>query len=160
MFGVTASQYRSTECQNNLEGVTVVYLDYDQVILPKKNHFIEMNNSIIKKFTRFVEKHIPPPASKINILSDKIARVLYCNNKNIEESTFLVFEIVFGPGRLGVRLKSKNLRIYEDDEEKECTYLARIEDDMTITGPGKRVELLNREPGVISIKGRRKRKID
>ena len=46
------------------------------------------------------------------------------------------------------------------DEEKECTYLARIEDDMTITGPGKRVELLNREPVVISINGMRKRKID
>lgn len=68
MFGVTASQYRSKECQHNLEGVSVIYLDYDQVILPKKNHFIEMSNSIIKKFTHFVEKHIPPPASNNNIV--------------------------------------------------------------------------------------------
>ena len=81
-----------------------------------------------------------------------IARVLYCNDKNIHDASFIVFEVLFGPGKLGVRLRSKEMKIREDGEEEEVTYLARIEDDdMTITGPGKRVALLSRNPVVISI---------
>lgn len=78
--------------------------------------------------------------------------MLYCNNQNIDESTFIVFEVLFGPGKLGVRLRSKELQIRENEEKQEMTYLARIEeDDMTITGPGKRVTLLSREPVVTCI---------
>lgn len=51
-----------------------------------------------------------------------------------------------------MRLRSNKRVIRENEEKQEITYLARIEDE-EITGPGKRVELLSREPAVISING-------
>lgn len=77
---------------------------------------------------------------------------MYCNDKNINEASFVVFEVLFGPGKLGVRLRSKEKRLRKGEEKQEMTYLARIDDDdMTITGPGKRVALINREPVVLCI---------
>lgn len=70
----------------------------------------------------------------------------------MSESSFVVFETLFGPGKLGVRLRSNKRVIRENEDKQEVTYLARLEDE-EISGPGKRVELLSREPVVISING-------
>lgn len=82
-----------------------------------------------------------------------VARVLYCNNQNISESSFLVFEVVFGPGRLGIRLRSRSAILCEGQESVSCVSLQIDEDDMTVTGPGKRVALLKREPILLAVNG-------
>lgn len=111
-----------------------------------------MNRGFVKKFVKCVEKSLPPPMSKCFSICCYPARILYCNSQKVIESSFVVFETLFGPGKLGVRLRSNKRVIRENEEKQEITYLARIEDE-EITGPGKRVELLSREPAVISING-------
>ena len=65
-----------------------------------------------------------------------------------------MFEVVFGPGKLGIRLRSRQTVLYEGQKSVECAYLDQIDDDdMTVTGPGKRVALLKREPVVLSVNG-------
>ena len=63
IFGVTTRQYDSDDCQNNLEGVIVVFLDYDEVTVPKSCGLIELRKGFVKKVEKQMEKHLPPPSS-------------------------------------------------------------------------------------------------
>ena len=83
-----------------------------------------------------------------------IARVLYCNNNNIAASSFIMFEVVFGPGKLGIRLRSRPTILCDGQQATECTYFDQVDDDdMTITGPGKRIALFQREPTLLAVNG-------
>lgn len=65
---------------------------------------------------------------------------------------------MFGPGKMGVRLKSKQAVLFEDKEPVDCVYILRDDDDITISGPGKRVKLLLRSPVILSVNGKELRR--
>ena len=65
-----------------------------------------------------------------------------------------MFEVVFGPGKLGIRLRSRPTVLCDGQQATECTYFDRVDDDdMTITGPGKRIVLFQREPTLLAVNG-------
>lgn len=77
---------------------------------------------------------------------------MYCDDSNINESSYIVFEIVFGPGKMGIILKSKRRQLFEGEEPVDCVYIMNNDsDDMTISGPGKRVKLFQREPVILFV---------
>ncbi|CBK25335.2 uncharacterized protein [Blastocystis hominis] len=55
IFGVTTNQFETEDCQNNLDGVIVVYLDYDKVVVPKSCHLVEFRKSFVKKVVTQME---------------------------------------------------------------------------------------------------------
>lgn len=155
IFGVTAKQFKSEECQSNLEGVIVVQLDYDKVVVPKEVELLEFNRSFTKRLEKRMSRHFPPPASECLFPPSPSARVLYCDSPVVDQSQLVVFEIVFGPGKLGIRLKTKQAVLREGEPESECVYLTLIPDEeATSAGPGRRVKLLKREPCVLAVNGR------
>ena len=54
---------------------------------------------------------------------------------------------------MGVRLKSKQAVLFEGKDPVDCVYILRDDDDITISGPGKRVKLLLRSPVILSVNG-------
>lgn len=65
-----------------------------------------------------------------------------------------MFEITFRPGKLGIRLRSKPTVLYEGQDAVECAYFDSIEEeDKTITGPGRQIALLQREPSILTVNG-------
>lgn len=152
---MTAKQFKTEECQSNLEGVIIVQLDYDKVIVPKEVELLEFNRSFTKRLEKRMSRHFPPPASECLFRPSSSARVLYCDSPVVDQSQLVVFEIVFGPGKLGIRLKTKQAVLREGDPESECVYLTLIPDEeATSAGPGRRVKLLKREPCVLAVNGR------
>ena len=129
IFGVTAKQFKSEECQSNLEGVIVVQLDYDKVVVPKEVELLEFNRSFTKRLEKRMSRHFPPPASECLFPPSPSARVLYCDSPVVDQSQLVVFEIVFGPGKLGIRLKTKQAVLREGEPESECVYLTLIPDE-------------------------------
>ena len=70
------------------------------------------------------------------------------------QSDYLVFEVVFGPGRMGIKMKSRKQVLAEGEKETEVVYLENVPDtDITIIGPGKKVPLLKREPVILAVNG-------
>ena len=138
-----------------MAGVIVVQLDYDKVVVPKDVELLEFSRSFVKHLENRMSRHFPPPASECRFPPSPSARVLYCDSPVVDQSQLIVFEVVFGPGKLGIRLKTKRAVLREGEPEMECVYLSRIPDEeMTATGPGRRVKLLKREPCVLAVNGR------
>ena len=74
---------------------------------------------------------------------------------NPMHSAYVVFEVMFGPGKLGIKMKTRTQCLTEGDEEMEVVYLENIpDDDVTIVGPGKRVPLLRKEPVILAVNGK------
>lgn len=83
------------------------------------------------------------------------ARILYCNDFSPLKADYLVFEVLFGPGTLGIKMKSRKQSLAEGQEPIDIVYLENVPDeDITIVGPGKRVPLLRREPVILAVNGR------
>lgn len=62
--------------------------------------------------------------------------------------------MLFGPGKLGIKLKSRSQQLTEGEAPLDCVYLENVPDeDITIVGPGKRVPLLRREPVILAVNG-------
>ncbi len=71
------------------------------------------------------------------------------------KAKYLVFEVMFGPGRLGIKMKSRKQCLSENEEKIEVVYLENVPDeDISIVGPGKRVPLLRREPVILAVNGK------
>lgn len=71
------------------------------------------------------------------------------------QAKYLVFEVMFGPGKLGIKMKSRRLCLSENEEKTDVVYLENVPDeDITIVGPGKRVPLLRREPVILAVNGK------
>ena len=67
---------------------------------------------------------------------------------------YLVFEVMFGPGKMGIKMKSRKQCLAENEEKVEVVYLENVPDeDITIVGPGKKVPLLRREPVILAVNG-------
>ena len=65
-----------------------------------------------------------------------------------------MFEVVFGPGRMGIKMKSRKQCLAEGDEEIDVVYLEDVPDeDITIVGPAKKVPLLHKEPVILAVNG-------
>ena len=61
---------------------------------------------------------------------------------------------MFGPGRMGIKMKGRKQCLAEGEEAVDVVYLENVPDeDITIVGPGKRVPLLRREPVILAING-------
>lgn len=70
-------------------------------------------------------------------------------------SAYLVFEVMFGPGKLGIKMKTRSQCLTEGDKEIEVVYLENVpDDDVTIIGPGRRVPLLRKEPVILAVNGK------
>ena len=70
-------------------------------------------------------------------------------------SAYLVFEVMFGPGKLGIKMKTRSQCLTEGDKEIEVVYLENVpDDDITIIGPGRRVPLLRKEPVILAVNGK------
>lgn len=90
-----------------------------------------------------------------DLLSSHVARILYCNDFSPLKADYLVFEVLFGPGTLGIKMKSRKQALAEGQEPIDIVYLQNVPDeDITIVGPGKRVPLLRREPVILAVNGR------
>ena len=71
------------------------------------------------------------------------------------KSDYLVFEVTFGPGKLGIKMKCRKQLLAEGESETEVVYLENVPDeDITIVGPGKRVPLLRKEPVILAVNGK------
>ena len=66
LMGVQTHVYETEECQQALEGVLVVQLDYDKIIVPKENKVETFPKAFIKKFEKFMAANIPPPSSTVS----------------------------------------------------------------------------------------------
>ena len=63
LMGVQTHVYDTDECQQALDGVIVVQLDYDKIIVPKGTKVESFPKPFIKKMEKFVSAQIPPPSS-------------------------------------------------------------------------------------------------
>lgn len=55
---------------------------------------------------------------------------------------------------MGIKMKSRKQCLAEGEEEVDVVYLENVPDnDITITGPGKKVPLLRREPVILAVNG-------
>lgn len=155
LMGVQTRVYESDECQAAIEDVIVVQLDYDKVLVPKSVKTEFFPKPFIKKMEKYFQSHIPPPASRFFYVSSYLARILYCDEMNPLKANYLVFEVMFGPGKLGIKMKSRKQCLTENEEKMEVVFLENVPDeDITIVGPGKRVPLLRREPVILAVNGK------
>lgn len=70
-------------------------------------------------------------------------------------SAYLVFEVMFGPGKLGIKMKTRSQCLTEGDEAIEVVYLENLpDDDVSIIGPGRHVPLLRKEPVILAVNGK------
>lgn len=154
LMGVTTPVYESDDCQSVLEGVIVVQLDYDKVIVPKGVKVENFPKSFVKKMEKVFSQNIPPPSSRPDFWNSRIARILYCDSTDLMHAGYLVFEVMFGPGKMGIKMKSRKQCLAENEEKVEVVYLENVPDeDITIVGPGKKVPLLRREPVILAVNG-------
>lgn len=107
LMGVTTPVYESDDCQSVLEGVIVVQLDYDKVIVPKGVKVENFPKSFVKKMEKVFSQNIPPPSSRPDFWNSRIARILYCDSTDLMHAGYLVFEVMFGPGKMGIKMKSR-----------------------------------------------------
>lgn len=154
LMGVTTSVYDSDDCQSVLDGVVVVQLDFDKVMVPKGVKAESFPRAFTKKMEKFFAQNIPPPSSAFSLPLSPIARILYCDSTNPMHAAYLVFEVMFGPGKMGIKMKSRKQCLTENEEKVEVVYLENVPDeDITIVGPGKKVPLLRREPVILAVNG-------
>lgn len=154
LMGVTTSVYESDDCQNVLDGVIVVQLDYDKVIVPKGVKVENFPKTFVKKMEKVFSQNIPPPSSRFYFWNSSIARILYCDSTDLMHAGYLVFEVMFGPGKMGIKMKSRKQCLAEDEDKIDVVYLENVPDeDITIVGPGKKVPLLRREPVILAVNG-------
>lgn len=64
LMGVQKHVYDTDDCQQALEGVIVVQLDYDKVTIPKETKVESFPKSFVKKMEKFFGSQLPPPSSK------------------------------------------------------------------------------------------------
>ena len=157
LMGVTSQVYDTEECLAATDGVVVVQLDYDKLMIPKDVKVESFPKSFVKKMEGFFASTIPPPSSILSFLmqNHRVARILYCDSVNPMHSAYLVFEVMFGPGKLGIKMKTRSQCLTEGDKEIEVVYLENVpDDDITIIGPGRRVPLLRKEPVILAVNGK------
>lgn len=63
LMGVTSQVYDTDECMAAIDGVVVVQLDFDKVIVPKGVKVESFPRSFVKKMEKFFMSTIPPPSS-------------------------------------------------------------------------------------------------
>lgn len=143
LMGVTRNVFDSSECQQALDGVVIVTLDQNKVEVPDAFEAVSLPKTFKKKLEKFVLGHSPPPAT----------RILYCDSSQISQCDYMVFEVTFGPGKLGIKMNSCKRSVCEDEEEQDCVYIVNSKDDIAIQGPGKKVELFQREPIILAVNG-------
>lgn len=155
LMGVTSQVYDTDECMAATDGVVVVQLDYDKVMVPKGVKVESFPRSFVKKMEGFFASNIPPPSSASPGRDSRVARILYCDSVNPLHSAYLVFEVMFGPGTLGIKMKTRSQCLTEGDKPTEVVYLENVpDDDITIVGPGRRVPLLRKEPVILAVNGK------
>ena len=64
LMGVQTHVYESDDCQAVIDGVVVVQLDYDKVIVPRNVRVETFPKSFLRKMQKAFQAHIPPPASE------------------------------------------------------------------------------------------------
>lgn len=69
LMGVQKHVYDTDDCQQALEGVIVVQLDYDKVTIPKETKVESFPKTFIKKMEKFFGAQLPPPSSIIIVSS-------------------------------------------------------------------------------------------
>lgn len=63
LMGVTSQVYDTEECLAATDGVVVVQLDYDKLLIPKSVKVESFPKSFVKKMEGFFASTIPPPSS-------------------------------------------------------------------------------------------------
>ena len=64
LMGVQTRVYDTDECQGAIEGVVVVQLDYDKVMVPKGVKVENFPKTFVKRMEKYFSSRIPPPASR------------------------------------------------------------------------------------------------
>ena len=73
LMGVTSQVYDTEECLAATDGVVVVQLDYDKLMIPKNVKVESFPKSFVKKMEGFFASTIPPPSSILSFLMQIIA---------------------------------------------------------------------------------------
>lgn len=73
LMGVTSQVYDTEECLAATDGVVVVQLDYDKLMIPKDVKVESFPKSFVKKMEGFFASTIPPPSSTLFFLLQIIA---------------------------------------------------------------------------------------
>lgn len=80
--------------------------------------------------------------------------MLYCDGSSVEQSRYIVFEVQFGPGRLGIGVVDEKRVLHEGHAPVKCVCVEKFskkqsDDD----GPATRVPLFRKQPVVLSVNG-------